>query len=115
MTVYQLESITICKGSALNPVFTFYNKDGSKPNYNGFDAWFILSRYGFEDENVFSKMMTLTEDNKFEVLLNTSDTDFLEAGAYTMKLVLVDESDNQHKFARGVFNVLLDTTEVAAT
>lgn len=114
MTIQQLEPITMAKGAAVKPSFTFINPDKSVPDLSKYKGYYILSPYGFEDENVLSIKMDST-DNKFTAIIDTSDIKNLDEGTYTAKVVLVDDRDNQYKYARGVFNILKDTTEVGVT
>lgn len=115
MNVYQLEPITVCKGSSLNPEFIFVNKDNSIPDYSEYHAYFILSPYGFEDENILSIEMDKVEKNKFVAIINTTYTEDIEEGTYTIKVVLVDKNGNQYRYARGILNILKDTKEVGVT
>lgn len=112
MTIQRIDDVTIARGSCYNPQFVFVNEDGSIPDYTGYSGYYILSVYGFEDENVVSITMELTDTNIFTALLNSSDTD-IEPGTYSAKVVLVDENGNQYKYARGVLNILKDTMEVS--
>lgn len=115
MTIQQLEPITIARGSAIHPAFAFTNKDHTIPDLSSYEGYFVLSHYGFEDDNAFSFGMERYDINKFSVALDTVNTKEFEEGTYTAKVVLVDEDGNQYKYARGVFNVLKDTVEVGVT
>ena len=125
MNIHQCEPITIARGSALTPVYIFMNADGTKPDYSEFEAKFILSPYGFENENILSIDMHLDaydEDgvmskdrNRFLVHLNSDVTGNLPDGTYTVKVVLKDKYGNLYKYARGVFNVLKDTNALGET
>lgn len=112
MTVQRLEDVTIARGSCFNPRFVFENADKTIPDYSDYTAYFILSQYGFEDENVYSQQMQAEDKNIFFAILNTSDTAELIDETYTMKIVLVDENGNQYKYARGVLSVLNDTKQL---
>lgn len=112
MTIQRIDDVTIARGSCYNPQFIFVNEDGTIPDYTGYSGYYILSVYGFEDENVVSITMELTDTNIFTALLNSSDTD-IEPGTYSAKVVLVDENGNQYKYARGVVSILNDTMEVS--
>lgn len=111
MTLQRIEDITIARGSCYNPTFEFVNEDGSIPDYGNYSGYYILSVYGFEDENVLSIPMDMISTNIFTAMLNSADTD-IEEGTYAVKIVLVDENGNQYKPARGVLNILKDTMEV---
>lgn len=115
MTIQQLEPITIARGAAVNPSFTLVNQDGTIPDFSECTGYYILSQYGFEDENVLAVTMYKEEKNKFIARLDTAITKELEEGTYTAKIVIEDGSGNQYKFARNVFNVLKDTAEVDVT
>lgn len=111
MTIQRIDDVTIARGSCYNPQFVFVNEDGSIPDYTGYSGYYILSVYGFEDENVVSITMDLTDTNIFTAMLNSDSTD-LEPGTYASKVVLVDTNGNQYKPCRGVVNILKDTMEV---
>ena len=113
MTIQRIDDVTIARGSCYNPQFIFVNEDDTIPDYTGYSGYYILSVYGFEDENVVSITMELTDTNIFTALLNSSDTD-IEPGTYSAKVVLVDENGNQYKPCRGVVSILNDTMEVNA-
>lgn len=115
MTIQQLEPITIARGGVANPSFTFENSDHSIPDLSNYEGYYILSPYGFEDENVLSIEMNKEDINKFTAIIDTADSKELEEGTYTVKVVLVDEDGNQYRYARGIFNVLKDTPEVGVT
>lgn len=113
MTIQKIRDDTICRGSCYNPQFTFINEDRSIPDYSEYTGYYILSPYGYEDENILSITMELTDTNIFTAILNSEDTD-LEEGTYTVKIVLVDNDGNQYKPCRGTLSILKDTLEVNA-
>lgn len=115
MTIQQLKPITIARGASINPSFRFVNQDNTIPDFSNFEGYYVLSPYGFEDENVYSVLMNRDDINKFTATLDTLDTKDFDEGTYTAKVILVDEDGNQYKYARGVFNVLKDTAEVGVT
>lgn len=115
MNLYQLDPVTIAKGASANLVYVFENKDKSAVDYSTHEGYFILSQYGFEDENVFSTSMNIEGNDTFVAILDTADTEDIEEGTYTIKIVLVDENGNQYKYARGILNVLKDTSEIEVT
>ena len=115
MTIQQLKPITIARGSSIHPAFAFVNQDKTIPDLSEFKGKFILSHYGFEDDNAFSFDMDRYDINKFSVALDTVYTKEFEEGTYTSKVVLIDNDNNQYKYARGVFNVLKDTVEEGVT
>ena len=116
MTIYQIESVTIPVGDSVSMQFEFVNSNGEIPDFTDYNAYYILSPYGFEDENALSKSMTLDSNttNLFKVSLSSEDTSNLSEGAYTAKVILESEG-NYYKKARGVFNLVKDTTSVEVT
>lgn len=113
MTIFQVEPITIAIGDTIAVQFGFVNDDGTIPDFSEYFCYYVISPYGFEDTNIFSKEMSLVSEtqNEFAVTLDTEDTSNFEAGAYTAKIVLSDGS-NYFKKARGNFNVIKDTSSV---
>lgn len=114
MTVYQVEPITIPAGDTIALELEFINSNGTIPDFSDYTAYYILSPYGFEDVNVLSKTMTLEDGttNSFSVTLDSDDTIALDEGAYTAKIVLSDGS-NYFKKARGVFNIVKDSSSMS--
>lgn len=107
MTVEKLEQITMVQGSTKHLCFEVA-EDDVIVDITPYQAWFALSQYGFEDENVFAKEMTATADNLFTIDLLSSETASLPEGAYTAKIIL-KKGDNFYKDTRMSFNLLKDT------
>jgi len=116
MTIYQIEPATIAAGDSLAMQFEFVNSNNSIPDFTDYNAYYVLSPYGFEDENVLSKSMSLADGstNVFRVTLSSDDTSSLDFGTYTAKIILENEG-NYYKKARGVFNVEKDSNTVEVT
>lgn len=116
MTIYQIKPITIAAGDCVPMKYNFVNADGTTPDLTEFTGYFVLSPYGFENENKLKKEMTLVTDSTcvYTVNLTTEDTIALEEGAYTSKIILECDG-NYYKKARGVFNVLKDSEDVEVT
>lgn len=113
MTVFTIEPVTVPAGDTVAMQFEFINDNGTIPNLSEYTGYYVLSYYGFEDENVLSVEMALVENttNIFSVTLYSDDTINLEEGVYTVKIVLSDGS-NYFKKARGVLNILKDSDSV---
>lgn len=116
MTIYQIEPVTIAAGDSLAMQFEFVNSNNTIPDFTDYNAYYVLSPYGFEDENALSKAMELADDSKniFKVMLNSDDTFGLEYGTYTVKIILENEG-NYYKKARGIFNIKKDNNTVEVT
>lgn len=113
MTIQKLEDVTLAQGDIIEMIFEFENSDKTIPDFSDYRCLFILSQYGYEDENVlqiegFLKMDTT---NSFTVILNSDDTLKLDAGTYTMKVVITNGTIFIKK-ARGILNILKDTNEI---
>ena len=83
---------------------------------DGYSGYYILSQYGFEEDNIFSKEMSKLRgaSNVFTVTLSSSDTLNLEEGTYTAKIVFENDGE-YYKRARGVFNVHKDNNIMSKT
>ena len=116
MTIYTVEPVTIAAGDSIAMQFVFENSDGSTPDFTGYNGYYVLSPYGFEEENILSVNMTIASGttNIFKVSLMSEDTISLPDGAYTAKIILENEG-NYFKKARGVFNVVKDSDTVDVT
>lgn len=113
MTIFQIKPVTIAVGDSFTLKFRFKNSNGTLPDLTDYNCFYVISPYGFEDTNIFSKQMSkeLGSENVFSVALSTEDTAEFEPGAYTAKIVL--ECDGiYYKKARGSFNVLKDSEGV---
>lgn len=116
MNIFQIESVTAPVGDTVPMKFIFVNADGTIPDYTNYTVRYILSPYGFENENAYSKIMSrdAEENNVFYVTLTSAETSYIEPGAYTAKIVL-EHRGNYYKKARGIFNLVLDTEETKVT
>lgn len=113
MTLQQIEDVTIAQGDTISVGFEFVDKNKQPLDLSGYDVYYIISYYGFEEENVLSKRMDLEEGttNTFSCTLTSNDTENL-VGTYTVKIVMKDSQGYLHKKARGVMSVLKDTNEI---
>lgn len=116
MTIYQIESVTIPMGDSVSMQFEFVNSDGQVPDFSDYNAYYVLSPYGFENENALSKQMTISSGttNVFRVSLTSEDTTSIDEGAYTAKVIL-EYDGSYYKKARGVFNLVKDCSSVEVT
>lgn len=115
MTIYEVPPITIPQGDCVPVQFSFVYSDKTIPDFSNYKCYYVLSPYGFEDENALSKEMNLAPGttNVFRAALSSEDTQNL-LGTYTVKIVLEREG-NYYKKARGVFNVLKDSNGIEVT
>lgn len=114
MAITEIKSKTIAAGDTLPLQFEFINSDGTTPDYTGYNGYYILSPFGFEDENVYSKRMNMVTSNSFECVIPSQDTIKLEPGTYTVKLVL-EKLGNYEKRARGILDIKKDTNFTGVT
>lgn len=116
MTIQQIEPVTIARGDCVSMQFEIVGSANEAINVSEYNAYYILSPYSFEDENVLWKDMSLVSgsNNIIRVTLLSSETATLEEGTYTAKIVLEHEG-NFYKKARGVFNVQKDTDIMGVT
>lgn len=114
--MYQLKPKTIPLGDTLELEYTFINEDGTIPDFNDFECFYVVSQYGFEDINLISKSMSLSSGttNTFTVTLESTDTISLGEGTFTVKVILVNENTYLKK-ARGVLNILKDSETAETT
>lgn len=112
MTIQPIEPMTLAYGDSQNAEFEFTNSDGTTPDLSDYNAYYVLSPYGFEDVNVVSKAMTLLDGttNVFVAQLESEDT-AIEPGAYTVKIIL-ELDGNYYKKARGTLDIKKDTLGV---
>lgn len=113
MTVFNVEPITAPIGDTIPMEYEFINDDGTIPDLSEYTGYYVLSPYGFEDTNILSHEMTLADGtvNIFSVALSTTDTNALEEGVYTSKIILSDGT-NYYKKARGTLSILKDSDTV---
>lgn len=116
MTIHEFKSITLAAGDTQSLQFNFKYKSKDIADVSSFKAYFVLSTYGFEDENVLSLPMNRVTGtvHSYRVTLTSNDTINL-LGTYTMKVVLVDDEGNYYKKARGVLNIHKDSDGVEVT
>lgn len=110
-----MRSETVPQGDSISMQYDFVYSNKTIPDFTDYTVYYILSPFGFEDENVLSKAMTIASGttNTFRVTLGSEDTKNL-LGTYTAKIVLEYEG-NYYKKARGVFNVVKDSDGIEVT
>lgn len=108
MQIQKLEPITIAAGDCVKLQFEFVSD--MNLDYSQFTGYYLLSYYDNEDVNELSRVMT-GKGNIFEIELSSTDTINL-CGTYTAKVVLMDESEQYYKRARGTFVVQKDTNNL---
>lgn len=108
MQIQKLEPITIAAGDCVKLQFEFVSD--MDLDYSSFTGHYLLSPYDNENINDFSKTMT-GNSNVFEVELTSSETLGL-CGTYTAKVILIDDSMQCYKRARGTFVVKKDTNSL---
>lgn len=115
MTIKQIEPLVIPQGDTITLEFIIEEENNKTPDLSDFQGFYVLSPYGFEDENALSKQMTLSFEttNKFEVLLTSEDTSEL-LGTYTAKVIL-QHGDNYYKKIRGIVDVVKDSNGIEVT
>ena len=113
--IYQMRSETVPQGDSISMQYDFVYSNKTIPDFTDYTVYYVLSPFGFEDENVLSKAMTIASGttNVFRVTLSSEDTKNL-LGTYTAKIVLEYEG-NYYKKARGVFNVVKDSDGIDVT
>ncbi len=116
MTLYQIEPATVAQGDATSMRYEFEYQNKTLPDLTDYTCYYVLSPFGFEDENVLSKAMSAVPNhvNAYVVTLSSEETAALEPGTYTAKIILEYEG-NYYKKARGVFNVLKDSVGIEVT
>ena len=110
MQIFELSDETIAQGDTVTFEYSFVDENNEKINLENFEVFYILSAYGYENVNQLTLSMRKVDENTCSVTLYTEDTKNL-IGTYTVKIVL-RYGDSQYKKARGILNVLLDTSEV---
>ena len=113
--IYQMRAETVPQGDSISMQYDFVYSNKTIPDFTDYTVYYVLSPFGFEDENVLSKAMTIASGttNVFRVTLSSEDTKNL-LGTYTAKIVLEYEG-NYYKKARGVFNVVKDSDGIEVT
>ena len=110
-----MRSETVPQGDPISMQYDFVYSNKTIPDFTDYTVYYVLSPFGFEDENVLSKAMTFSPGttNTLRVTLGSEDTKNL-LGTYKAKIVIEYEG-NFYKKTRGVFNVVKDSDGIEVT
>lgn len=100
--INSLEKIEFIAGNTYTLEFIAYQDDNVTPlDLGGASVKWALCPYGQADYTALEKTGTITDTNKFEIVLNTSDTENLD-GTYIHQPVIIAFTGETYRPAQGV-------------